>query len=126
MGRAERVAQALKEEISKIIHDDLKDPRIGFVTVTHVELTKDLRYSKVFFSILGKEAQQQKTKDALDNSLGFIRSLIAERMMLRFVPQIVFKQDRSAEYSLQIEEALNKIKELENERRKSNRLHKKK
>ena len=124
--RAERVSVMLKEEISNIIHNDLKDPRIGFITVTRVELTNDLRYARAFFSILGSEKEQKSTKEALENSLGFIRSLIADRMSLRFVPELVFKQDRSAEYSVGIQEALNKIKELENESRKSHRVRKKK
>jgi len=126
MSRVERVNQMLKEGIGNIIHNDLKDPRLGFVTVTQVELTKDLRYAKVYYSILGSDIEQKNTKEALDSSLGFIRRLIAERMILRFVPEIIFKQDKSAEYSIEIQEALNKIKELDNESKKSRKLHKKK
>ncbi|MDD5236918.1 MAG: 30S ribosome-binding factor RbfA [Candidatus Omnitrophica bacterium] len=126
MSRAERVSQMLKEEVSNIMHNDLKDPRIGFITVTRVELTDDLRYAKIYFSILGTDIEQENTKKAVNNSLGFIRRLVAERMNLRFVPEIVFKQDRSAQYSFEIEEALNKIKELKNEPRKVRRVHKKK
>ena len=124
MARYDRVAQALKKEISNIIHDELQDPRLGFVTITGVELTQDLRYAKVFFSVLGKEEEYKKTKEALDSALGFIRRLIAQRIKLRLVPEISFKEDRSAEYSIRIQEALDEIKEL-NEPKKSSRLHKK-
>ena len=112
MSRHDRVSEALKREIGNIIHAELKDPRLGFITVTRVELTQDLRYAKVFFSVLGKEEEYKKTKEALDSALGFIRRLIAQRIRLRLVPEISFKEDRSAEYSIRIQEALNEIKEL--------------
>jgi len=125
MARHEKVAETLKEEISNIIQYELKDPRLGFITITRVELTQDLRYAKVFFSVLGKEEDYQKSKVALDSALGFIRRLIAQRVKLQFVPEIVFKEDRSSEYSIRIEEILEEIKNS-NEPKKSNRLHKKK
>ncbi len=112
MSRQDKVSEALRQEISNIIHSELKDPRIGFVTVTGVELTQDLRYAKVFFSVLGKEEEHEKTKEALDSALGFIRRLIAQRIRLRFVPEISFKEDRSIEYSVQIQEALEEVKKL--------------
>jgi ribosome-binding factor A len=125
MARFEKVAETLKKEISNIIQYELKDPRLGFITVSRVELTQDLRYAKVFFSVLGKEEERQKSKEALDSALGFIRRLIAQRVKLQFVPEIVFKEDRSSEYSIRIEEILQEIKNS-NEPKKSNRLHKKK
>lgn len=124
MSRHGKVSEALKREIGNIIHAELKDPRLGFITVQRVELTQDLRYAKVFFSVLGKEEEYKKTKEALDSALTFIRRLIAQRIRLRFVPEISFKEDRSAEYSIRIQEALNEIKEL-NGPKKSSRLHKK-
>ncbi|MDD4980393.1 MAG: 30S ribosome-binding factor RbfA [Candidatus Omnitrophica bacterium] len=125
MARYDRVSEALKREIGIIIHDELNDPRLGFVTIMRVELTEDLRYAKVFFSVLGQEEERKKSKEALDSALGFIRRLIGQRIRLRLVPEIIFYEDRSAEYSVRIEEVLNEIKEL-NEPKKSNRLHKKK
>ena len=124
MSRRDKVAEAIKKEVSLIIHDELKDPRLGFVTITGVELSQDLRYAKICFSVLGKEDDHKKTKLALDSALGFIRRLIAQRIRLMFVPEIVFKEDRSSEYSVRIEEVLNEIKELD-EPKKSRRLRKK-
>lgn len=124
MSRKDRVTEAIREEISMILHRELKDPRLGFVTITKVELTQDLRSAKVFFSVLGKEEDYKKTRDALDSAMGFIRKLIAERINLRLAPEIIFKDDRSTEYSVRIEEVLNEIKEL-NEPKKSRRLRKK-
>jgi ribosome-binding factor A len=125
MLRHDKVTRALKKEISSIIHDELKDPRLGFITITRVEMTADLRYAKVFFSVLGKEEECKKTKEALDSALGYIRRLIAKRIRLRFAPEIMFKEDRSIEYSIQIEKLLNEL-EVSDESKKSNRQHKKK
>lgn len=124
MARQDRIRQALKKEVSNIIHDELKDPRLGFVTITDIEITPDLRYAKIFFSVLGKDEDYKKTKEALDNATGFIRKLIAQRIRLRFTPEIIFREDRSAEYSIRIQEAIEEIKKLD-EPRKSSRLHKK-
>lgn len=125
MSRAERVAQALKKEVGSIIHDELKDPRIGFVTVTRVELTQDLQYAKIFFSVLGTEKEQLDSKQALESAVGFIKRQIGRRIKLRLVPEIRFIQDKSGEYSIHIQQELDKIKEL-NEPRKGRRTNKKK
>lgn len=125
MARLEKITQALKKEISNIIHDELKDPRLGFVTVTRVELTPDLRNAKIFFSVLGNSKDYKKTKDALDSASGFIRREISQRIRLRFTPEIIFKEDRSTEYSVRIQEVLEEINKL-NEPKKSNHLYKKK
>jgi len=125
--RQDRVAEAIRQEASLIIHDKLKDPRLGFVTITRVEVTPDLRYAKIFFSVLGNEESYGKTKEALDSALGFVRKLVAERLNLRFAPEIAFYEDRSTEYSVRIEEVLNEIKELDeqNKPKKGRRVNKK-
>jgi ribosome-binding factor A len=109
--RHQKVVAALKREISNIIHDELKDSRLGFVTVMRVDLTPDLRYAKIYFSVLGQEKQQKKTQEALQSAKPFIRRLVGQRVKLRFVPEITFKLDRSTEYSIKIEQALDRIKE---------------
>jgi ribosome-binding factor A len=124
MSRRDRVSEAIRKEVSTILHSELKDPRLGFVTITRVELTQDLRSAKVFFSVLGKEEDYKKTREALDSALGFIRKLIAERINLRLAPEIIFKEDRSSEYSVRIQEVLDELKEL-NEPKKSRRVRKK-
>ncbi len=113
MARYEKVASTLKREISIIVHDELKDPRLGFVTITRVELTKDLRFAKVYFSVLGKDEDYAKTKQALDSGMGFIRRLIGQRIPLRFTPEIMFKEDKASEYSVRIQELLDEIKKEE-------------
>lgn len=145
MARYEKVAEAIRQETSSIIHDELNDPRLGFVTVTRVELTPDLRFAKIFFSVLGNDDDYARTRNALDSAAGFVRRLIAERINLRFAPAIAFREDRSSEYSVKIQQVLDGIKELSEPRaspveragvkkrkegrgepKKSRRLHKKK
>ena len=127
MSRQDRVSSAIKKEVSLIIHDRLKDPRLGFVTITGVDVSKDLRNAKVFYSVLGNQEDVRKTQEALDSALGLIRSLVAARLDLRFAPEIIFRQDHSSEYSVRIEEVLNEIKERElDEPKKSGRRLKRK
>jgi ribosome-binding factor A len=125
MPRYEKVAHAIKREVSIIIHDELKDPRLGFVTITQVTLTPDLQHAKIFFSVLGKDQEYARTHEALDSALGFIRRLIGQRIKLRFVPEISFHEDRSSEYSVRIEEILQEIKK-DDEPTQGNRERKKK
>ncbi len=119
MARKERVEHALLREISTIIHDEIKDPRLGFVTIIRVELSPDLRYAKIFYSVLGKEQDSKKTKEALTSALGFIKKLIAERINLRYAIDLAFEEDQSSEYSVRIQEILQEIHK-EDEHRKSN------
>ena len=109
--RREKVVAALKREISNIVHDELKDSRLGFVTIMRVDLTLDLRFARVYFSVLGNEKEQKTTQEALESAKPFIRCLIAQRIKLRFVPEITFKLDKSIEYSIKIQEKLDKIKQ---------------
>ncbi len=96
----------MKQEISQIILQELKDPRIGFVTVTKVEMTGDLREAKIFVSIMGKDDALKDTLEGLQSSLGFIRREIGKRIRLRFTPEISFAFDNSLAYSSHIQELL--------------------
>ena len=133
MARMDRVAEAIKKEISLIVHDELNDPRIGFVTITKVEMTPDLRLAKIFFSVLGKNEDYKKTKEAFNSALGFIRRLVAQRINLRLAPELAFYEDKSIEYSIRVQEVLEEIKGLNPVRKeglvepkKSRRVRKKK
>ncbi len=116
--RKEKVQDAIQKEVSDIIRNELKDPRLGFITITRVEASDDLRHAKIFYSVLGKEEEYKKTDEALKSALGLIRRLLAERIQLRFAPEIMFRMDKSGMYSVRIEEVLNEIKELEKGREK--------
>ena len=110
MLRHDKFQEAIKREVSLIIHEELKDPRLGFVTITKVELTDDYRLAKVFYSVLGEDPEYKKCKDALASGLGFIRRLVGRRIRMRYTPEILFKEDRSSKYSVQIQKVLDEIK----------------
>lgn len=108
--RSERVQEALREEISKIVHNELKDPRIGFLTITGVGLTKDLRYAKVYFSVLGDDKNKKLALKGLNSAKGYIKGLVADRIKLRFMPELDFRIDESFEHTKEIYDILDKLK----------------
>ena len=99
--RIERVEQQFRQEIATIIHQELKDPRLGFVTITRMELSKDLRHGRVLFSCLGGEADRASSQEALEHSAGFIHSLLKKRFRLKVIPALTFRYDASIEGSAQ-------------------------
>jgi ribosome-binding factor A len=107
--RPERVQEALRQEISLIVQNEIKDPRLGFITITKVDLTKDLRYARVYFSVLGKDADKNKALKGLNSAKGYIKGLVADRIKLRFMPEISFKIDDTLEHTQHIYELLNKL-----------------
>ena len=107
--RVEKLQELMKQEISEIILRELKDPRIGFVTVTAVQCTGDLREAKVYVSIMGSEQQIADSWKGLQSSLGFIRREIGHRIRLRFTPELTFELDKSLDYSAHIHELLLQI-----------------
>lgn len=107
--RANRVAEQLKKEIGEIINQKIKDPRIGFVTVTDVELTNDLQHAKVFISVLGDEMEKEDSLIGLAKASGFVRSEIGKRIRLRKVPEIIFEFDEAHEYGNRIDSILREL-----------------
>ena len=108
--RPERVQEALRREISKIIQNEVKDPRLGFITITRVELTRDLRFARVYFSVLGESKDKKLALKGLNHAKGYIKSLIGERVGLRFMPEIVFKIDESLEHTKKIYDLMERLK----------------
>lgn len=119
--RSERVRRQLKKEISLILQEDLRDPRIGFVTLTRIDLTGDLRYAKVYFSVLGDEAAKQYSIEGIQSAVGYIRRLIGERLKLKYVPEISFKLDKSIEYSINLEKTFERLKNEREQNQDSNK-----
>ena len=107
--RIERLTHGLQQEIAMIIHQELKDPRLGFVTITRMELSKDLRYAKVLFSCLGGEGERERSQEALDHSAGFIHGLLKKRFRLKVVPELVFRYDASIVGSIALSETLERL-----------------
>ena len=111
--RVGRVGERIKKELSQILQSELKDPRIGFVTVTGVEVTNDLSQATVYLSVLGSDEQKEETLKALGRGQGFIRSEIGRRIRLRHTPELIFKFDTSIEYGSRIEKLLQQINQEE-------------
>lgn len=108
--RVSRIGEQMKKELSQIIQQEIKDPRIGFVTVTGVEVTGDLQQAKVYVSIMGNEEQTENSLAALQKAKGFLRTEVGRRVQLRHTPELLFKIDKSIEYGSKIETILGDIK----------------
>lgn len=111
--RPEKVQEALRREISLIIQKEIKDPRLGFTTITKVEVSKDLKNAYVYYSVLGGEKKMNNTRHALASAEGYIKKLIGDRIKMRFVPDIKFRVDKSIEHTRRVFEILDKIKKEE-------------
>ncbi len=105
--RSARVSDQIKEEIADMLMRKIKDPRIGFVTVTDVDLADDLRNAKVFVSVIGSD--RAATLKGLESAAAFIRTELGHRLRLRFVPELLFRYDDSAERGAHIMELLNEV-----------------
>ncbi|MHB8792050.1 MAG: 30S ribosome-binding factor RbfA [Thermoleophilia bacterium] len=109
--RMRRVNEAVREVLSEALAGGLKDPRIGFVTVVSVETSSDLRSAKVYVSVLGDEAEQEKTLEGLTHCRGYLQSLLGDQLGMRRTPQLSFVLDESIEQGLRIEKLLKEIEE---------------
>lgn len=107
--RSIRVGDLIKEEVADIIMHKLKDPRLGFVTVTAVQASDDLRHAKVYVSIF-EDAKREETLKILASSARFVRGELARRVKIKFIPELIFKLDESIEYGAKIEKILGEIK----------------
>jgi ribosome-binding factor A len=114
--RLDRVNQLVREEISYLLQRELKDPRLGFVTVTEVQVAKDLRTAKVYVSVLGTEAEWQASLAALERARGFIRNWLTPRLRLRAVPHLTFHADRSMAHAAHIQTVLERLRAEEADR----------
>ena len=109
--RIEKLQELIKQEMSKMLLKELKDPRIGFVTVTDVEMTGDLREAKIYVSVMGGEEQVKNSLEGLNSALGFVRREIGQRIRLRFTPEISFALDTSLDYGDHIQKLLLQVEE---------------
>ncbi|SFG49566.1 ribosome-binding factor A [Desulfotomaculum arcticum] len=100
--RPERLAEAIKKEVSDLLREELKDPRIGFATLTWVEVSNDLKYAKIFVSVYGNKEEQKATMAALKKAQGYVRTELGRRIRLRHVPEVSFKLDDSIEHGSKV------------------------
>lgn len=110
--RADRVAEAIREEVALFLRNDAKDPRISpLVTVTGCEVTRDLRHAKVFVSVMGSDEERKQTFEGLASVAGHLRSRVGRALRLRLAPEITFKPDESIAHAARIEDLLAQIKD---------------
>jgi ribosome-binding factor A len=109
--RSDKVGDQMREEISEILLKDLKDPRIGFVTITKVAVSDDLRQAKVYYSVFGGEQEKEDSFQGLESATGYIKRELGRRMRLKYMPEITFLFDDSLEYGAHIEELLRGVKD---------------
>jgi ribosome-binding factor A len=107
--RARRVAEEIKKELSQIIRSEMKDPRMGFLSVTDVEISADLRVAKVFVSIMGSEKEQALSMGILQRAVGFLRTELGKRIRLRYTPELSFHLDSSIAQGAKIDKLLREL-----------------
>ncbi len=109
--RSDRVGDLIREEVaSMILHGEIKDHRVGFVTITHVDMSADLKNAKVYFSQIGRREDKTKSREGLNHASGYVRRALAKRLSLKHIPTVSFFFDDSLEYSEHIEKVIRDIK----------------
>ncbi len=100
--RTDRIADLVRAELSALLLDGLRDPRVRLATVSHVEITADLRWARVRVSVLGSDAEREDCVEALQHARGFLRKRLAGSLQLRLTPELTFELDRGAEHAERI------------------------
>ena len=111
--RQEKLGELIAVELSDLLRMRLKDPRVGFASITHVEVSGDLRHAKVFVSVMGSSEEQEGTMKGLKHAAGFLRRELAGRITLRYMPELVFKLDMSIEQGSHVLELIRRIEQEE-------------
>ena len=111
--RMRRVNEAMREVLSGAITSELKDPRVGFVTVTAVETSPDLRHARVFVSVLGNPGERRRTLKALDSAHGYLQRRVAEELRLKHTPTLEFVYDDTTDRALRIDELIDREAEAD-------------
>ena len=108
--RAQRVAETIHKEISGLLIKGLKDPRIGFVTITAVDVTPDLRQARVYYTLMGSQEERVQTQAGLTSCASYIRQHLGRQLRLRFIPEVRVEYDASFDYGQHIEKLLSDVK----------------
>jgi ribosome-binding factor A len=111
--RSDKVADLIHKEISEMLVRTVKDPRIGFVTITRVAVSEDCRSAKVYFSVTGTQEERERSMKGLNSAKGYVRKELGRRIRLRYTPEIIFKFDPSIEYAIHIGEVIRHLKKDE-------------
>lgn len=114
--RQEKLGELIAAELSGLLRTRVKDPRVGFASITHVEVSGDLRHAKVFVSVMGSPEEREATMQGLKNATGFLRHELATRLVLRYMPEIIFKLDKSIEEGARILELIHIVEQEDQQR----------
>ena len=109
------MGETIHQEISQLLVRGLKDPRIGFVTITSVDVSSDLRHAKVYYTLIGDDSSRGETAAGLQSSTSYIRQQLGRQLRLRYIPEIVFEYDSSVEYGNRIENLLREVKSTDDD-----------
>ena len=109
--RQDQLGELIAEELSDLIRTRMKDPRVGFASITSVQMSGDLRYAKVFVSVMGSPEDQRATLKALDHANGFLRHELAQRLTIRYTPEIIFKLDESIARGARVLELMRQVEQ---------------
>jgi ribosome-binding factor A len=104
--RSRRIAEQIQRELSDIIRVELKDPRVGMITITDVEMTPDNAHARVFFTVLGQQPRIDEAASGLQHAAGYLRSQLAQRIKIRVVPQLHFEYDASVERGIRLSQLI--------------------
>jgi len=114
--RIGRLSEEIKKEVSQMIFEEIKDPRISNMTsITDIEVSKDLRYAKIYISVYGNDDEKKNTIEGLKSATGFIRRELGKRIKLRYIPELIFELDNSIEYGAHISKILKDLDSRESE-----------
>ena len=117
--RVRKLAELLKEEISEILLKEVKDPRIGFVSLTEVKVSGDLKHAKVFVSVYGEDEEKEETMKGLKEATGYIRKLVGDRITTYHTPEILFKYDDSIEHGVYMSKLIEEVRAEDKKRQKN-------
>jgi len=109
--RPQRLALQIQQEVSLMISRNMKDRRVGFVTVTGVQLSPDFRHARIFISLMGSDSEKEESLETLNHASGWVRHELGQRIRMKFLPEIIFQLDTSQEYGAHIDRLIDEIHE---------------
>jgi ribosome-binding factor A len=110
VSRIDRINETVKRETSIIVHQELGDPRLSFVTITRVEVSRDLRHAKIYFSVLGDQSAIAQAEEGFEAAHGLIRKFLSKRVLMKFMPELDFIYDKSLEDIVHLDELIERMK----------------
>lgn len=113
--RSRKVSEQIRNDLSWIIENRLKDPNKGFITITHVSLSSDMKLASIYYTVLGEKESRDKTQKVLDRSISFLRHELRDKLKLRYLPDLRFFYDNTFDYSQNISNLMSKIHDEDNQ-----------